>query len=346
MSHLVLRRIGGRWRMFNKHTKKVEGRAFEHKEEAAIETHKQDIKEDKQIDKGEEQEHKEHPEFSKKSAKKIAIDHIKEHPDMYKKGEGGGKMKKGRDWFKLSKTHSRAYIDKGMAKEIKEHAKSLREEEEEYGDAPSEEVYTGRHTEGHHGVGRGSDMGNMTYPKITSGYQLHDGPNVTSGGRMHKTASHGGKGEGKVLSAREYNRMEEEKWHKHVDEWKKRGSGVIPARSAYGFFTRSGDYKNRGYVHATEHGGHWYKTKAEASKGEGRGSGKIMNPYDKDYVLGRGGDRPPMKLDIKKGALHRQEHIPQGKKIPEKKLEALKEHGTPLERKRANFALVARSWKH
>jgi hypothetical protein len=42
---------------------------------------------------------------------------------------------------------------------------------------------------------------------------------------------------------------------------------------------------------------------------------------------------------IKKGALHKMEGIPAGKKIGAKKLYALKAHGTPLERKRAIFAL-------
>lgn len=42
---------------------------------------------------------------------------------------------------------------------------------------------------------------------------------------------------------------------------------------------------------------------------------------------------------IKKGALHEQEGIPQDEKIGEKRLEDIKEHGTPLAKKRANFAL-------
>jgi hypothetical protein len=42
---------------------------------------------------------------------------------------------------------------------------------------------------------------------------------------------------------------------------------------------------------------------------------------------------------VKKGALHKQEHIPADKKIGAGKLKSLKVHGTPLERKRANFAL-------
>ena len=42
---------------------------------------------------------------------------------------------------------------------------------------------------------------------------------------------------------------------------------------------------------------------------------------------------------VKKGALHKQEGIPKDKKIGDKKLNSLKKSGTPLEKKRANFAL-------
>ena len=42
---------------------------------------------------------------------------------------------------------------------------------------------------------------------------------------------------------------------------------------------------------------------------------------------------------VKKGALHKQEGIPKDEKIGDKKLQSLKKSGTPLEKKRANFAL-------
>jgi hypothetical protein len=42
---------------------------------------------------------------------------------------------------------------------------------------------------------------------------------------------------------------------------------------------------------------------------------------------------------VKKGALHKQEGIPKDEKIGNKKLNSLKKSGTPLEKKRANFAL-------
>lgn len=57
-------------------------------------------------------------------------------------------------------------------------------------------------------------------------------------------------------------------------------------------------------------------------------------------------DRPPMHLQLKKGALHKQLGVPQGKKIGHDKLEKALAGGSPLERKRANFALNASKWHH
>lgn len=45
------------------------------------------------------------------------------------------------------------------------------------------------------------------------------------------------------------------------------------------------------------------------------------------------------QIKVKKGALHKQLGMDQDKKIGEKKLEDVKAKGTPLEKKRANFAL-------
>lgn len=61
--------------------------------------------------------------------------------------------------------------------------------------------------------------------------------------------------------------------------------------------------------------------------------------------MARGG-RKPMKLNIKKGALHRQLGIPAGRRIPTSTLMRLKRSKNPTTRKRANFALVARHWHH
>lgn len=49
---------------------------------------------------------------------------------------------------------------------------------------------------------------------------------------------------------------------------------------------------------------------------------------------------------VKKGALHKQLGIAQGKKIPASRLQAAKHSKNALERKRANFAINAKKWKH
>ena len=56
--------------------------------------------------------------------------------------------------------------------------------------------------------------------------------------------------------------------------------------------------------------------------------------------------RVPMKLDIQKGALHRQLGMAQKKKIPMRTLLQLAKSKNPKTRKRANFAINARSWNH
>lgn len=47
--------------------------------------------------------------------------------------------------------------------------------------------------------------------------------------------------------------------------------------------------------------------------------------------------------NLKKGALHKDLGVKQGKKIPAKKL-AIKKTDSPLEKKRKNFAKVAAKW--
>lgn len=56
--------------------------------------------------------------------------------------------------------------------------------------------------------------------------------------------------------------------------------------------------------------------------------------------------RKPMNLHLKHGALHSQLGIAQGKKIPHSTLEKAAHSGSPLERKRAQFALNASKWHH
>lgn len=47
-----------------------------------------------------------------------------------------------------------------------------------------------------------------------------------------------------------------------------------------------------------------------------------------------------------KGKLHKELGVPEGKKIPEKKLEKAKNSSSPAERKRATFAENAKHWNH
>lgn len=62
-------------------------------------------------------------------------------------------------------------------------------------------------------------------------------------------------------------------------------------------------------------------------------------------VDGDHANRKPMKLHLKKGALHKEMGISKGEKIPVEALEKEKAKGG-LAAKRANFALNARKWKH
>lgn len=55
--------------------------------------------------------------------------------------------------------------------------------------------------------------------------------------------------------------------------------------------------------------------------------------------------RPPMNLKLKKGALHKELGVKEGKKIPAKKL-AIKEGDSALEKKRKQFAINAAKWHH
>jgi hypothetical protein len=64
--------------------------------------------------------------------------------------------------------------------------------------------------------------------------------------------------------------------------------------------------------------------------------GSAANPMPSGIMEGELADAAKK---VKKGALHKQEGIPKDKKIGDKKLQSLKKSGTPLEKKRANFAL-------
>jgi len=51
------------------------------------------------------------------------------------------------------------------------------------------------------------------------------------------------------------------------------------------------------------------------------------------------------EMHMKKGALHKELHVPEGKKIPEKKLEKATHSKNPTERKRAVLAETLKSFK-
>jgi hypothetical protein len=54
----------------------------------------------------------------------------------------------------------------------------------------------------------------------------------------------------------------------------------------------------------------------------------------------------PLKLNLKKGALHKALDVNVNKKIPEKKLEKATHSKNPLLKKRAVFAENAKHWNH
>ena len=59
-----------------------------------------------------------------------------------------------------------------------------------------------------------------------------------------------------------------------------------------------------------------------------------------------GGTMKPMDLHLKKGALHKELGVPEGEKIPAKKLEKSANSDNETLRKRAQFAINAKKWHH
>lgn len=55
--------------------------------------------------------------------------------------------------------------------------------------------------------------------------------------------------------------------------------------------------------------------------------------------------KKPLKLKLKKGALHKDLGVAQGKKIPSSKLK-IKKGDSPLEKRRKQFAINAKGWHH
>lgn len=56
--------------------------------------------------------------------------------------------------------------------------------------------------------------------------------------------------------------------------------------------------------------------------------------------------RKKLRIKVKEGALHKQMGIAPDKKIPESRLEEAKHSKNPKLRKRAQFAINAKKWKH
>ena len=56
--------------------------------------------------------------------------------------------------------------------------------------------------------------------------------------------------------------------------------------------------------------------------------------------------KKPMKLDLKKGALHKTLGVKSDKKIPKSKIKKAEHSKNPLTRKRAQFADNASKWNH
>jgi hypothetical protein len=54
----------------------------------------------------------------------------------------------------------------------------------------------------------------------------------------------------------------------------------------------------------------------------------------------------PLDLKLKRGALHRELHVPQGSKISHDKLEKALGSKNPLEAKRARLAETMSKWNH
>lgn len=55
---------------------------------------------------------------------------------------------------------------------------------------------------------------------------------------------------------------------------------------------------------------------------------------------------PHTKITIHKGGLHHSLGIPEGQKIPEKRLEAATHSSNPKTRKQANLAKTMKGWHH
>lgn len=117
MSHLIIKKVDGKYRIYNVYTKSMSGE-YADKEHAESVRKEKDEKTDAQMDKGLAQEKKEHPSFAMSMIKRIVADHLDEDDDYYKEegkeeekeeengGGGTGKIEKVMGEFKRGTLHS------------------------------------------------------------------------------------------------------------------------------------------------------------------------------------------------------------------------------------------------
>lgn len=299
MSHLVLRRINGKWHMFNKHTKKVEGKSYEHKEEAAIATHKRDIQEDKVFDKNVEEEHEEHPEFSKRSAKRIAIDHERERAEGKKpadeKGKGGGKKKPFAQRWLQEKPYGKFSQDAPRNKRKLTHSKKgIHYPPPGYSkDSAKEEAEFG---EGKGGGNAMKKISHLSYGQLHQLVKHNSGIGIKS--ELAKARHLMKKKEEKNKEPEEYGDRDTPE-HEVMDElFHKRGAGgdmqnmtynkITSGKGGYGDkrdYKKIDVYHNGKYKHSTN----WAKSLKEAKERSGITEGKVHAEYsEKGRGMGKG----------------------------------------------------------
>lgn len=78
---------------------------------------------------------------------------------------------------------------------------------------------------------------------------------------------------------------------------------------------------------------------------DGIGNSNEVNSTSNRSLGGKVALKTKLKLNLKKGALHQELGVKEGDKIPASKL-AIDANDSPLEKKRKQFAINAKSFKH
>lgn len=70
----------------------------------------------------------------------------------------------------------------------------------------------------------------------------------------------------KIITCKQYNQEDMQKWHERVEIWKKENNNnIIPQIAFVGFRNKyTGEMKNYGYVRQTDNGARWFRSKQEA----------------------------------------------------------------------------------